>query len=84
MEGSYPMPLKLASSLIPPVVLIAAIFWLVHAFGYGRDGGYTQAGVQQVDSSGRSKQDKYTLSFQAIVAFTAVYYIMVQHYHMMK
>ena len=77
MEGSYPMSLKLASSVIPPVVLVAAIFWLAHAFSYARDG-------PQADDKGRQKVDKYTLSFQAVVAFTAVYYIMVQHYHMMK
>ena len=70
------MSRKVLSSAIPPIVLVAAVFWLVYAFRYQRKGAST-------DAEERKNQEKSTLSFQAVVAFTAVYYLLNRHTEIM-
>lgn len=70
------MPTKILSSSIPVIVLVAAVYWLVFAFAYQRKG-------PDADSDARTNEDKATLSFQAVVAFTAVYYLLHKHAEMM-
>ena len=70
------MPSKLLSSAIPVIVLVAAVYWLFFAFSYQKDG-------PSVDGEQRTNEDKATLSFQAVVAFTAVYYLLHKHVELM-
>lgn len=66
------MPTKVLSSSIPVIVLVAAVYWLIFAFAYQKQG-------PSPDGEQRTNQDKATLSFQAVVAFVAVYYILHRH-----
>ena len=76
MDSPLPLSAKLVVGVLPALVLVSAIFWLVHALDYAKDG-------PQQDGSGRQKVDKYTISFQAVVAFTAIYYLLITHYGVM-
>lgn len=76
MELSLPLSAKLVVGVLPALVLVSAIFWLVHTLDYAKDG-------PQTDDKGRTKVDKYTISFQAVVAFTAIYYLLLAHYSVM-
>ena len=76
MDSPLPLTAKLVVGVLPALVLVSAIFWLVHALDYSKVG-------NRIDSQQRTKVDKYTISFQAVVAFTAIYYLLLTHYGVM-
>tara|TARA_Y100000592_G_scaffold34155_1_gene54347 strand:- start:8100 stop:8327 length:228 start_codon:yes stop_codon:yes gene_type:complete len=70
------LPTKVLSTAFPVIVLVAAVYWLVFAFSYQNNG-------PDADSDLRTNNEKATLSFQAVVAFTAVYYLLHKHAELM-
>jgi hypothetical protein len=68
--------LKGILSLFPVGALVAVIFWFVYVGRYSMDG-------PDVDDNGRTNKDRATICFQAVVAVSALYYLLHNHTRIM-
>ena len=73
---SLGMGVKGLLSVFPLGALAAVIAWFVFVGRYARDG-------TDADSEGRTNNDKATVSFQAVIAVAALYFLLHHHTRVM-
>jgi hypothetical protein len=70
-------PIKMILGLLPAGAVAALVVWFVYVGQYGKEG-------NSPDEKQRTRSEKATIAFQAIIASVAVYYALHHHLtHMM-